>query len=97
MTQTQILGNLGYGKSVKLKEDKPNYYNTLTGTIIGKVKDCDLYLILFDRSILANNGYYKSLINLSLGSPNRNLELAWGKYNGYWNEFIVPLANLELV
>lgn len=97
MTQTQALGKIGYGATVRLTSTGNSGFNLIRGSVAGRVKDSDLYLVLFDRSIVRNNGFYRNLIDLTYGHPNRNLELEWGKYNGYWNEFIVPKNDLELI
>lgn len=100
MTQTLTPGNFGYGNKVKYTvnlSNRPWDAKEITGSISGKVKDSNLYTVIFDRSIFASHDRIRKYIEMTFGVPNRHLPLQWGKYYGYYNECIIPAEHLTLV
>lgn len=70
-----------FGEEVEITDCKH------TGRVRGRIKDTECYVVLFPASLGGN-----TLINYNIrfGLPNRHLELAWGKFSGYPNEYIIP-------
>ena len=56
--------------------------------IRGKVKGCDLYVVSAPSTYRIEN------LAKVYGSPNRHLELEWGRFSGQKNEFIIPAGDL---
>lgn len=57
--------------------------------IRGKLKEVDCYVVLSargDRDLIAR-----------FGVPNRNLELDWGNWRGFPNEFVIPATLMSKV
>jgi len=100
MTQTPTPGNFGYGNKVKyIVRFGGNSWDTVevSGSISGRVRDSDLYTVIFDRSLLAGHDRIRKFMEMTFGIPNRHLPLQWGKYYGYYNECIIPAEHLILV
>jgi hypothetical protein len=63
------------------------------GTITGKIKDADLYVI----TVPSLNANMIHKIVIAYGLPNRNLSLDWGKWGGYDSEFVIPANKLRYI
>ena len=75
-----------FGEEVEITDCKYN------ARVRGKIKDIDCYIILFPAS------FGDSAIinyNIRFGLPNRHLDLAWGKFSGYTNEYVVPVYTMK--
>ena len=63
-----------------------------TARVRGKVKGLDCYVVLFPASCSDST---LSNITIRFGFPNRHLELEWGKFSGYKNEYILPAFGMK--
>lgn len=68
--------------------------SSISGIIIGKIKDIDAYVVSAKFNIFEKLGYKRE--RNRCGYPNRNLPLEWGKFKGNDNEFIVSGSSMRL-
>lgn len=69
----------------------PGFSRHPHGSVFGKIKDKDAYVVSL-RGLDLNN---RLAVRTKFGYPNRHLKLEWGSYAGTSEEFIIGIDDLE--